>query len=390
MAAYYRRRWKNRRKRFTPAEKQNYWDMKTLADPNKLPKNYSYNVPEVPKPKDGPSLTEVGLTSDISEIIAYYNDKSAKKPECMLHKIADHFISLLLAAVITAIAVVVGLSASNSSKSDSKLIALLGILVSTYGGYYTLKFLWLLFITPIKALRARINFKKLSATSGPSPLLGGKTLQEVERIMKEREKTIHSINQDYKAKCEARTAEIWRRHRLRIERLNAKRELEKLQYEAQQEAEKYEDENFPILAINPSYWSDGSSTEKGLKLERKFSRLLKDAGYSVELTPLSGDKGIDIIANKDDQQIVVQCKNYISKVGAGDIRDFAGALSYHREKSPKTIGWLVAPGGFTEATFEKYHRSGDIELWDFSDIQELVIETYKIQPDVSDEELGAV
>lgn len=390
MAAYYRRRRNKRWKRFTPDVKRVYWDSDTWDNPDKLPINYAYNVPEVPKPKDGPSLTELGVTWDILEVLTYYKDKNAKKPECMMSKIGDHLTSLVLTVIFTAIMVFVVTSPSRSSRGGSKLFELFGILLGITGGFYTIGFLWLLFITPFKALRARINFKKLSATSGPSPLLGGKTMQEVELIMMEREKIISSINLEYKAKCEARTAEIWRRHRLRIERLNAKRKLEKLQLEEKDKAKRYENENFPILAINPSYWSDGSSAEKGLELERKFSKLLRDGGYMVKLTPVSGDDGVDIIANKDDQKIVVQCKNYISKVGAGDIRDFAGALNYHREKSPTTIGWLVAPNGFTEATFDKYHRPGNIELWDFSDIQELVIETYKIEPDVADEELGAV
>jgi len=60
-----------------------------------------------------------------------------------------------------------------------------------------------------------------------------------------------------------------------------------------------------------------------------------------------------------------------------------------RESYPGTIGWLVAPNGFSETTFDKFHRPGDIELWDFSDIQGLVTDTYKNSGDVADDELGA-
>jgi restriction endonuclease Mrr len=116
--------------------------------------------------------------------------------------------------------------------------------------------------------------------------------------------------------------------------------------------------------------------------------LLKAAGFSVKFTPTSGDGGIDIKAHKDAQHIVVQCKNYAGKVGGPEIRDFAGALQYARESSSNTVGWLVAPNGFSESTFQKYHRPGNLELWDFTDIQELVMKTYPAAFDTADEELG--
>jgi hypothetical protein len=390
MAAYYRKKRKRRGERYTPAEKRRYWDEKTLAEPNKLPLNYAYHVPEVPPLKEGPTLTEVGLTTDIKEIVAYYHDKSAKKPDCLLPKIGDHLGGLIFTAGATGIGLALIIALDSSSRRSSPLVGLLGIAIGGVGGFATLRWLWLLITTPINATIAKVNFGKLSPTSGPSLLLGGKSLQEVERILKERELAIEAKKLEHKAMCEARTAEIWRRHRLRIERLTAKRELERLQHESQSKAEQYEVENFPVLAINPSYWSSGSSTEKGVDLERKFGKLLRDAGYSVQFTPTSGDDGVDILASKDGQKIAVQCKNYIAKVGAGEIRDFAGALKFVRENSPKTIGWLVAPNGFSEATFHKYHRPDDLELWDFSDIQEMVIETYNQQVDEADEELGAV
>ena len=166
------------------------------------------------------------------------------------------------------------------------------------------------------------------------------------------------------------------------------RELERLQAEEKPKVRDFEYENFPELAMNPNYWKAGSSAEKGLNLERKFGRLLQDAGFEIQFTPTSGDNGIDIRARKKSQRVAIQCKNYAGKVDAADIREFAGAMKFEREKSPNTVGWMVAPNGFSKQTFSKFHRSGDIELWEFTDIQELVVETYQKASDVADEELG--
>lgn len=249
---------------------------------------------------------------------------------------------------------------------------------------------WLLISTPIKATIAKIHFQRLAPDSGNSPLLGGKSLNEVELILRHRDEFIANAKVEHQSRCDARVAEIWRRHRLRIERIKANAELARLKEESQQKADMFESSNFPTLAMNPGYWTDGSVQVKGKELERKFAFLLQSAGYKTRLTREVGDDGIDIIAIKEDEHIVVQCKNYIARVGASEIRDFAGALKFVKEKAPNAVGWLVAPNGFSERTHKKFHRPGDLELWEFSDMQEFVIETFKHLRDTSDEDLGAI
>ena len=154
-------------------------------------------------------------------------------------------------------------------------------------------------------------------------------------------------------------------------------ELERLKQEAHADAAKYEEENFPILALNPGYWQTGTAAQKGIRLEKKFSKLLTDAGFTVSTTAISGDDGIDIIAERRGERIVIQCKNHASKVGSPEVRDFMGALSIEQKKHPGTNGWIVSVSGFSQPTLEKYDSLGLVELWDFSDIHNLVVETYK-------------
>lgn len=360
-----------------------------MENPDEIPSNYDYNVPEVPEPEHAPYPSEFGLSYDDVQILEYYRDKSAREPDYFNNKISENFGELVSTLIGGGIFVGLLAFAAESSRGSDAIMGVFAAIMGVMCGVMCIYKLCLLVITPIKARLAKSNFAKLSPTSGPSPLLSGKTLTEAMLALDKWHLAAKAQEADHVQKCGARKEEIWRRHRLRVARLTAAHELERLRKEEQTRAAQYEYDMFPILAMNPHYWTAGTTNgEKGENLEHKFGRLLSDAGYAVKFTPQSGDDGIDIRATKEGQEIVVQCKNYGAKVGASEIRDFAGAIKFVRESSPKTIGWLIAPNGFSESTFQKFHRPGDIELWEFDDIQGLVVETYKKSGDIADDDLG--
>ena len=314
MSAYRRKR-RRYKERYTYEERIRYWDEKALAEPDKLPTNYNYHVPDVPKQQGGPNLNDFGLTESISEIVTYYHDRNSKKPSCFDSGIGESFKSLISSAIYTAVTLGVLAAIANSSRKPAPALEMLAYVVVGIGGITCLFWLLALTVIPIKVAINRLRFARLSPESGPSPLLNGKTLIEAEKALKNWAIAVEANKAEYTRKCEARTAEIWRRHRLRIQRLLTKREFEKLRQEDQSKADQFEEENFAKLAMHPGYWTAGSAAEKGAHLEQKFGRLLKAAGYSVRFTPTSGDDGIDIIAHKDGQHVLVQCKNYSGKVG---------------------------------------------------------------------------
>lgn len=65
------------------------------------------------------------------------------------------------------------------------------------------------------------------------------------------------------------------------------------------------------------------------EFEEYIYSLLQYYGYEdVELTPYSNDKGVDVIAYKGNQKVVVQCKRYKkSHVGSPEIQTFIGAMA---------------------------------------------------------------
>jgi restriction endonuclease Mrr len=69
-------------------------------------------------------------------------------------------------------------------------------------------------------------------------------------------------------------------------------------------------------------------------------------GYKVELTPQSGDYGIDGIARKGRKKVFLQCKQYTNdnKVSVKRVQRFAGAMAMHRVRR----GYYITTSTFTQ------------------------------------------
>lgn len=82
--------------------------------------------------------------------------------------------------------------------------------------------------------------------------------------------------------------------------------------------------------------------------EKLISNLLKKMGFEVEVTPSSGDGGVDVIANYSNPifkgKYLVQCKHWNQQVGQPEIRDLYGTVMH--DKAIKGI--LVTTSTFTD------------------------------------------
>ena len=111
----------------------------------------------------------------------------------------------------------------------------------------------------------------------------------------------------------------------------------------------------------PANYADMS----GVEFETYVQRLLERKGWQVETTPMTRDRGIDLIARRVDEVgveliLYIQCKNHASPVGVEVARALNGAL-------PKQLsgarGVLVCPSGFTASTIA-FAKERDLTLWD--------------------------
>ncbi|MBF0620966.1 MAG: Mrr restriction system protein [Magnetococcales bacterium] len=92
--------------------------------------------------------------------------------------------------------------------------------------------------------------------------------------------------------------------------------------------------------------------------EKLTQRILRESGFiKVEVTGRTGDGGIDgqgiLKMNLISFQIFFQCKRYKGTVGAGDVRDFRGAMQGRGDK-----GLFVTTGAFSGSAKNEATRDG--------------------------------
>lgn len=93
--------------------------------------------------------------------------------------------------------------------------------------------------------------------------------------------------------------------------------------------------------------------------ERLVQRILRESGFvQVEVTGRTGDGGIDgkgiaKIHGFMSFHVIFQCKKYQGSVGAGEIRDFRGAMVGRADK-----GLFITTGIFTPAAVKEATRDG--------------------------------
>ena len=106
----------------------------------------------------------------------------------------------------------------------------------------------------------------------------------------------------------------------------------------------------------------------GAEFERFVARLLKDNGFTnVEITELSADHGVDILAKKDGKTYAIQCKRYASNVGNEAVQEvFTAKAIYGCDKAV-----VVTNSHFTKQAMEDARKIG-VELWDREKLDKLI------------------
>lgn len=97
----------------------------------------------------------------------------------------------------------------------------------------------------------------------------------------------------------------------------------------------------------------------GVEFEKFMQILLAKMGYSTELTKVSGDQGIDIIARKNEQKIGVQAKCYSGKVSNSAVQEVVAGLAYYKLDK----GIVVTNSWYTDGAIQ-LAQANNIVLWD--------------------------
>ena len=125
---------------------------------------------------------------------------------------------------------------------------------------------------------------------------------------------------------------------------------------------------------------------EGHEFEHFIANLLCKLGYQkVEVTPGSGDQGVDVLAEKDDIRYALQCKCYSSDLGNTPVQEITtGKIIYHCH-----VGVVVTNRYFTQGAKEAANATG-VLLWDRSKLQDLINQVELMEPEVNFDKKGTI
>lgn len=109
----------------------------------------------------------------------------------------------------------------------------------------------------------------------------------------------------------------------------------------------------------------------GQEFESFVSLLFSNMGYKTEITKATGDQGIDVLAEKNEDRIGVQAKCYSGTVGNSAVQEAVSGKAFYR--LDKVI--VVTNSTFSESA-KKLAQVNDVILWDRTMLKEKIIEFF--------------
>jgi restriction system protein len=108
--------------------------------------------------------------------------------------------------------------------------------------------------------------------------------------------------------------------------------------------------------------ADTSNADEGMtfdvsdpiRFERSVADCFSQFGWEARLTQLSGDQGVDVIAEKGSRRVVVQCKLHAKPIGNGAVQEVIAA----REFDGATEAMVVASSEFTRSAQQLANSAG--------------------------------
>ena len=111
----------------------------------------------------------------------------------------------------------------------------------------------------------------------------------------------------------------------------------------------------------------------GLEYEKKCQNILNKSGWFVQLTPKSGDHGVDLIAKRRGVKLAVQCKFSKKPIGNSAVQEVvAGRTHFFAD-----FAVVVAPSGFTSGA-RTLAASNHVHLIHHDDLRDFNPATWRI------------
>ncbi len=111
--------------------------------------------------------------------------------------------------------------------------------------------------------------------------------------------------------------------------------------------------------------------KKGIRFENHCMEILKQNGWELKVTPITGDQGVDLIASISDLRICIQCKDHEKAVGNKGVQEIsAGKLFWEG-----THAIIVSKSGFTKSAHQ-LAKSNKVELineYQLKDLEKFIV-----------------
>jgi len=140
-------------------------------------------------------------------------------------------------------------------------------------------------------------------------------------------------------------------------------ELKALQSERSRMNEYIEARVKTVTAGQPAFrkFSDDMTPRE---FENFCAEELREAGWNARVTRQSGDQGVDVVAEKGDMRVVIQCKKHSRPVGNKSVQEVAAARAHEQAR----YAVVVTNNGYTPAAKQLASTNG-ILLLHFSELQ---------------------
>lgn len=102
---------------------------------------------------------------------------------------------------------------------------------------------------------------------------------------------------------------------------------------------------------------------EGVEFEMFLKKQFEKRGFKVELTPVCGDFGGDLLLRKRKYTCVVQAKRYRGSVGVHAVQEVIGAVAYYEVDE----SMVITNSYYTKAARELAEKN-DVILWDRDDL----------------------
>lgn len=102
-----------------------------------------------------------------------------------------------------------------------------------------------------------------------------------------------------------------------------------------------------------------------LAFEAHVAHAFEEAGWEARTTRRSGDQGADVVAERGETRVVVQCKRHAQPVGNGAVQEAVAARHFYRADA----ALVVATSGFTKSA-RQLADSTDVDLVHAYDLED--------------------